>query len=194
MLRSSGDVAITAISVSDSGRIVAMALQSGHYDLVDLGTRTTIFSSSSSSSTPVTKTNGALDAIALYTFSESDGRHLLATGSRNGVLSFYICVMRDGGMDVRSIGSCIRNGAGVSDIKLVASNSNYPSVLVATTDGLPYQLQLTPTPGSDAVEFEVVAEYAGGADCSPVQSIVGCVESGQVWMAGDDGVIWVYEL
>ncbi|KAG8746098.1 hypothetical protein FRC10_006201 [Ceratobasidium sp. 414] len=194
MLRSSGDVAIMAISVSVSGVLAAMALQSGHFDLVDLDTRSTIFSSSSSPST--TKTYGALDAIALYTLSEPDGRHILVTGSRSGVLSFYICAVKGGGVDVRSVGSCVRNGAGVSDIKLVASSksSDYPTALVATTDGLPYQLQLTPTPGSESLEFEVVAEYAGGADCSPIQSIIGCVKSREVWMAGDDGAVWVYEL
>ncbi|KAG9122390.1 hypothetical protein FRC07_001274 [Ceratobasidium sp. 392] len=192
MLRSSGDVAINALSVSGSSTITAMALQSGHFDLVDLNTRTTIFSSSSTAST--TKTYGALDTIALYALSESDGRHLLVTGSRNGMLSFYICVLRDGGVEVRSVGNCMRNGAGVSDIKLVPSDDTYPTVLVATTDGLPCQLKLIQLPESGAIEFEIAAEYAGGPDCSPVRSIIGRAESREVWMAGDDGVIWVYEL
>ncbi|KAG8700030.1 hypothetical protein FRC09_006218 [Ceratobasidium sp. 395] len=186
MLRSSGDVPITALSVSSSGTVVAMALQSGYFDLVDLETRLTIFSSSSLAST---KTYGALDAIALYTYPESGGRHLVVTGSRNGVISFYNCSIRDGGVDVRQLGSCVRNGAGVSDIKLIPPSSD-----IATADGLPYHLQLTYPPNSDTLEFQVVAEYTGGPDCSPVRTIVGCMESEEVWMAGDDGVIWVYKI
>ncbi|KAG8731005.1 hypothetical protein FRC12_019953 [Ceratobasidium sp. 428] len=193
MLRSSGDVPITALSVSSSGMVVAMALQSGYFDLVDLETRSTMFSSSSLSSA---KTYGALDAIALYTYPESGRRHLVVTGSRNGVLSFYSCSIRDGGADVRQVGSCVRNGAGVSDIKFIppSHDSTHPTILITTTDGLPYHLQLTHPPNCDTFEFQVITEYVGGPDCSPVRTIVGCMESEEVWMAGDDGVIWVYKI
>ncbi|QRW02731.1 hypothetical protein RhiLY_01730 [Ceratobasidium sp. AG-Ba] len=179
MIRSLGDVPINSISASSSGTIVAMALQSGCFELVDLNTKTTIYTSSTS--------KGALEAIALYTLSEADSRYFVVTGSRNGTISFYVCAIRDGGVDIKDLGSCIRNGAGVSDIKLVQSKNLYPTALVTTTDGLPYHLQR-----SDSGEFQVLAEYAGGADCSPIRTIV--ESGGKVWMAGDDGVIWMYDL
>jgi hypothetical protein len=124
MLRSSGDVSIMSLAVSRSGSIAALALQSGHFDLVSITSRTTLFSSSTPTPGFEHTKRGSLDAIALQSISDSEGKYVLATGSRNGILSFYVCVVRDDGISVTSIGNCVRNGAGISDIKFIPSLTN----------------------------------------------------------------------
>ncbi|CAE6471858.1 unnamed protein product [Rhizoctonia solani] len=197
MVRSTGDVAINYFALSstpDSTTLAALALQSGHFDLVDVETRSTLFSSSAPGF-HFTK-NGSLDAIDICPLPASPHKYLLVTGSQRGVLSFYICAVGNTGVVTTSLGSCVRNGAGVSDVKFISSpNSSTdecPRVLVATNDGLSYQLQISQISNVSSLEFEVVAEYAGGADCSPVRSIAWHAGSNTVWMAGDDGVIWIY--
>jgi hypothetical protein len=75
----------------------------------------------------------------------------------------------------------------------ISCTADYPRALVATTDGLPYQLRIGKNSSSAKFEFEVAAEYAGGPDCSPVRSIVGHSATRTVWVAGDDGIVWVYQ-
>ncbi|CAE6396339.1 unnamed protein product [Rhizoctonia solani] len=197
MVRSTGDVVINSLALSstpDSTTLAVLALQSGHFDLVDVETRSTLFSSSAPGF-HFTK-HGSLDAIDICPLPASPHKYILVTGSQRGVLSFYICAVGNTGVVTTSLGSCVRNGAGISDVKFIsfpnASTDEYPRVLVATNDGLSYQLQISQTSGLSSLEFEVTAEYAGGADCSPVRAIARHAESDTVWIAGDDGVIWIY--
>ncbi|KAJ1306563.1 hypothetical protein OPQ81_007564 [Rhizoctonia solani] len=163
IIRSTGDVAInsfTVCSTPQSTTLAALALQSGHFDLVDLETRNTLFSSSASGF-DYTK-NGPLDAIDISPLHNSAHKYLVVTGSQRGVLSFYICTVENANVTTTGLGSCVRNGAGISDIKFMPSRNNsennYPRVLVATNDGLPYQLQISPTADSSRLEFEVAAD------------------------------------
>ncbi|KDN49641.1 hypothetical protein RSAG8_01706, partial [Rhizoctonia solani AG-8 WAC10335] len=197
MIRSTGDVAINSFAASstlNSTTVAVLALQSGHFDFVNLETRSTLFSSSASGF-EYTK-NGSLDAIDICPLSASPHKYLVATGSQRGVLSLYICAIENGTVATTSLGSCVRNGAGISGLKFItppnSSENKYPRVLVATNDGLPYQLQISQTSDLSRLGFEVTAEYTGGADCSPVRSIAWHAESNTVWVAADDGVIWIY--
>ncbi|KAG8731944.1 hypothetical protein FRC11_001440 [Ceratobasidium sp. 423] len=196
MIRSTGDVAINSFAVtstSESVTLAVLALQSGHFDLVDVEARSTLFSSSAPGF-EYTK-NGPLDAIDIYPLPASH-KYLVVTGSQRGILSLYVCAIENATVSTTSLGSCIRNGAGISDVKFIAplddSKDKYPRVLVATNDGLPYQLRVSQTTDPSWPEFGVAAEYAGGPDCSPVRTIAWHAESNTVWIAGDDGVIWVY--
>ncbi|CAE6453780.1 unnamed protein product [Rhizoctonia solani] len=197
LVRSTGDVAINSLAVAptpDSAALAALALQSGHFDLVDVEARSTLFSSSVSGF-EYTK-NGPLDAIDIFAVPNSAHKYLVVTGSQRGVLSFYICAVEGTNVITTGLGSCVRNGAGISDVKFIFTSGNpkdkYPRVLVATMDGLPYQLQVSETSDGSRLEFEVAAEYAGGADCSPIRSIAWHAELETVWIAGDDGLIWIY--
>ncbi|CAE7179192.1 unnamed protein product [Rhizoctonia solani] len=212
MVRSTGDVPINSFAVSsapNSHTLAVLALQSGHFDLVDVETRTTLFTSASGFEYIK---NGPLDAIDIHPLSPH--KYLVVTGSQRGILSFYICVVENTTVVTTSLGSCIRNGAGISDVKFFPSpntsegkpiqlgqsmtlayaliQDTYPRVLVATHDGLPYQLQISQTSDLSRLEFEVAAEYTGGADCSPVRTVVWHAASSTVWVAGDDGVVWIY--
>ncbi|KAF8757588.1 WD domain, G-beta repeat [Rhizoctonia solani] len=213
MVRSNGDVAINsfALSFGHSASLAVLALQSGHFDLVDVDSRNTLFSTSSAGF-EYTR-NGPLDAIDIYPLYTAH-KYLVATGSQRGVISFFICTIDNGSVVTTNLGSCIRNGAGISDVKFIPLLKDsigkwiqsarytpsakkivtdaYPRLLVATTDGLPYQLQISQKSDSAGVQFQVTVEYAGGADCSPLRSIVWHDESKTVWVAGDDGVIWIY--
>ncbi|CAE6496685.1 unnamed protein product [Rhizoctonia solani] len=213
MVRSNGDVAINsfALSFGHSASLAVLALQSGHFDLVDVDSRNTLFSTSSAGF-EYTR-NGPLDAIDIYPLYTAH-KYLVATGSQRGVISFFICTIDNGSVVTTNLGSCIRNGAGISDVKFIPLLKDsigkwiqsarytpsakkfvtdaYPRLLVATTDGLPYQLQISQKSDSAGVQFQVIVEYAGGADCSPLRSIVWHDESKTVWVAGDDGVIWIY--
>ncbi|CAE6536634.1 unnamed protein product [Rhizoctonia solani] len=197
MIRSTGDVAINSFAVTStpgSVTLAVLALQSGHFDLVDVEARSTLFSSSGPGF-EYTK-NGPLDAIDIYPLPTSAHKYLVVTGSQHGILSFYVCAIESSNVTTTSLGSCVRNGAGISDVKLITplgeSKDKYPRVLVATNDGLPYQLQISQTTDLSRLEFEVAAEYTGGPDCLPVRTIAWHAESGTVWIAGDDGIIWVY--
>ncbi|CAE6412793.1 unnamed protein product [Rhizoctonia solani] len=197
LIRSSGDVAINSFAISStphSNTLAVLALQSGHFDLVDIEGRSTLFSSSAPGF-QFTK-NGPLDASDIFSLPESPNKYLVVTGSQRGVLSLYICAVGDTGVVTASLGSCVRNGAGISDVKFMSSpdspTNKYPRVLVATNDGLPYQLRISQISESSPLEFEVAVEYAGGADCSPVRNIAWHAESNTVWIAGDDGIIWIY--
>ncbi|KAH7335530.1 WD40-repeat-containing domain protein [Rhizoctonia solani] len=197
LVRSTGDVAINSLAVSStphSVTLAALALQSGHFDLIDVEARGTLFSSSTSGFEY--SKNGPLDAIDIFALPDSPHKYLVVTGSQRGVLSLYVCAVENSTVVTTGLGSCVRNGAGISDVKFMSlpddSRGKYPRVLVATMDGLPYQLQISKTSDESRLEFEVVAEYAGGADCLPVRSLAWHAESETVWIAGDDGVIWVY--
>ncbi|CAE6461713.1 unnamed protein product [Rhizoctonia solani] len=195
MVRSTGDVPINSFAIVPSGSatFASLALQSGHFDLVDVDSRSTLFSSSTAGFEYVK--NGPLDSIDIYSLPTAH-KHLVVTGSQRGVISLFVCAIENASVVTTSAGSCIRNGAGVSDLKFIPppdeSKDGYPRVLVATADGLPYQLQISQKANSPDFEFEISAEYAGGADCSPVRSIVWHAESKAVWVAGDDGAIWIY--
>ncbi|KAF8600491.1 WD40 repeat-like protein [Ceratobasidium sp. AG-I] len=195
MVRSTGDVSILSLSTASSGSLTlaALGLQSGHFDLVDIDTKSTVFTSANEGFAYTR--HGALDAISLHSLQE--GEWLLATGSRSGWLAVYTCTTKDGSFTVTSLGNSVRNGAGIADLEFVPSSTEnkYPDILVATTDGLPYQLRLAQPPSSSSPtpELEVAAEFAGGPDCSLVRAIVGNAETRTAWLAGDDGVIWVYK-
>lgn len=130
MVRSTGDVGINSIAfssnMSGSNTLVALALQSGHFDIVDLDSRTMLFSSSSPDFN-YTK-NGPLDAIDAYPLLGLEAKYLIATGSQRGILAFYVCVIQDGRAIVSNVGSCVRNGAGISGIKLIPSLSAEQSI------------------------------------------------------------------
>jgi len=148
--------------VGTEGKLLACALQSGRFALLDLSTKLPTFTSSPPS------TSAALQSIA---FNSEKG--LLATGSAKGVISLY---------DVRKLEvplfKCKRNDASVEDLAFSGEE-----LLVATVDGLPFRLGL-------GAEGPKVVEELVGYDCDPIR-VVRSVD-GKVWTAGDDGVVRCY--
>lgn len=160
-------------------KVLCCALQSGRFTILDLTTKSTIFTATASAP------SSPLHAIAY----KAD-RHLLATGSAHGVISIY---------DTRALGvgkaplvQCQRNGACVEDLAFVEGDSesgSRVSLAVATVDGLPFRLGLGI--GGDAEPLSpYVMEELVGLDCDPVRVVR--VRGNDMWIAGDDGVVRKY--
>ncbi|CAE6468776.1 unnamed protein product [Rhizoctonia solani] len=135
IIRSTGDVPINsfAISTSGSSTLASLALQSGHFDLVDIDSRSTLFSSSSTGFNYVR--NGPLDAIDIYPLPTAH-RYLVVTGSQRGVLSLFVCAVDNANVVTTSVGSCIRNGAGISDVKFTPPLDDSKGKLIQVPCGM----------------------------------------------------------
>ncbi|KAG9050658.1 hypothetical protein FS837_003385 [Tulasnella sp. UAMH 9824] len=160
--------------VGTQDKLLCCALQSGQFTLLDLGSKSPVYTSPASSSS-------ALHSIAL-----SD--NCLATGSANGLINLY---------DIRNLGSgttegeglvfrCKRNDATIEDLSFTGpspSSTGIPDLVVATVDGLPFRL------GYNGDKPHVVEELVGN-DCDPVRVVR--VLGDKVWAAGDDGLVRCY--
>lgn len=160
--------------VGTQDKLLCCALQSGRFTVIDLSSKSPVYTSPASSSS-------ALHSIAL-----SD--YYLATGSANGVISLY---------DIRNLGSgttdgeglvfrCKRNDATIEDLSFAGtspSSTGIPDLVVATVDGLPFRL------GYNGGKPHVVEELVGN-DCDPVRVVR--VLGEKVWTAGDDGLVRCY--
>jgi len=158
--------------VETTDKVVWCALQDGSFEAFDLASKTSIYHHKSSF------TSGALSAIA---YSEDDS--LLATGSTSGLIEVY---------DIRALGSPVvsfkRNAASIEDMTFINCGQGGASLAIVTEDGLPF------IAGVDADGLEVVAELVGG-DCDGLRAIhAGGPESGDIWTAGDDGIVRKYQV
>ncbi|KAF9442568.1 WD40 repeat-like protein [Macrolepiota fuliginosa MF-IS2] len=146
-------------------------LQSGSFEVFDLGTRISIYKS------PSAVGGSPINAISIL-----PAQHLLATGAGDGVVTLY---------DVRSLSSPLtsfrRNDAGINDLDFSPGSTNSECGLaIATTDGLPYVASIIPEgPG---VSTELI-----GVDCDPVQS-VRVRNKSEIWSASDDAIVRRYIL
>lgn len=168
------ELALAEGEVATQDKVLCCALQSGRFTLLDLGSKSPIYTSPSASS----------PALHSITFSEN----YLATGSVNGLISLY---------DVRNLGSgttedagllfrCKRNDATIEDLAFAegsAESTGVPDLVVATVDGLPFRL------GYRGDRPQVVEELAGN-DCDPLRVVR--VSGDKVWTAGDDGLVRCY--
>lgn len=153
--------------VGTQNKILCCALQSGRFTIIDLDTKMNAYTSFTPSS--------PLHAIAY-----DAERHLIATGSGQGVITVY---------DTRALGAenrgvlfrCQRNGACVEDLAFSEPSSGVsPELVVGTVDGLPFRLAV------DATGPRVVEELVG-FDCDPVRVVRAAV--GNMWTASDDGLV-----
>jgi len=160
----------TGGEVGTSGKMLWCALQSGRFTVLDLGTKTLIFTSSEG-------------RVPISSIACSADKQLLATGSQNGVVAIYD-TRTLGGAKQQPLHCCKRNGASIEDMTFGPSqNGEEAEILIATSDGLPYRLML----GSEGPR---VGEELIGYDCDPVRAI--CCVGDSVWTAGDDGIVRRY--
>lgn len=152
--------------VDTADKLVFCALQDGSYEVFDLGSKLSIFQS-----TPTSLSAGSLTAI---TYSPS--RNLLATGSSKGLIIVYSTLNLSSPLT-----SFTRNGASIESLAFTSTGTG---LIVATDDGLPFVADI----GSDKPKVE--AELVGG-DCEGVRAVRS--REWEVWTAGDDGVVRVYQ-
>ena len=151
--------------VETAGKVVFAALQSGSFEVFDLGTK------NSAHQCEVGKR--ALNAI-----SYSAAHDLLVTGSTDGVVTVF---------DTRQLSapltSFARNQASIEDLG-IRGHKTEAEVVVVAEDGLPYVASVWPD--GPQVHTELI-----GSDCDAVR-MVKIAEEGAIWTAGDDGVVRKY--
>ncbi|KAF7977381.1 hypothetical protein HWV62_3991 [Athelia sp. TMB] len=165
--------------VGTEGIIVFCALHDGGWEALDLARGTSLFRSPPSSAAPLT-------AIAY------SAAGLLATGSARGVVSVY---PTSPALTSAPTHAFARNAAAITDFAFAPAG-----LVVGTDDGLAYVASFSSDAGEGEGEGEgevrvrvrvrVGAELVG-SDCDAVRVVR--VRGGEVWVAGDDGVVRVYE-
>ncbi|KAK7691141.1 hypothetical protein QCA50_006244 [Cerrena zonata] len=160
-----------AREVDTNDKVAFCGLQDGSFIVFDLGMKLPVFHSTAQ------KGSSSLSSIA-YSASAS----LVATGSSNGLTSVY---------DTRSMETPLttfcRNGASIEDLVFVSTQGGSVGLAIATDDGLPYIADVRPE--GPSVRAELV-----GTDCDGVRSIRVRSAGGEVWTAGDDGIVRKYEV
>ncbi|KAF5329606.1 hypothetical protein D9619_009407 [Psilocybe cf. subviscida] len=157
-----------------ASKVVFCALQSGSFELLDLGAKKSVFLSPRG-------TDGALTSIVY-----DEAHALLATGSARGTVCVY---------DVRALAAPVtsfrRLETAIQDLVFVHRTNGAVDLAVATSDGLPYVASVVPE--GPAVRAELV-----GPDCDPVKNVVvrSATEGGrlELWSSSDDSIVRRYVL
>ncbi|CAL1716002.1 unnamed protein product [Somion occarium] len=156
--------------VDTADKMVFCALQDGSFEVFDLGTKLSVFHSKPP------KGSTSLSSIAY-----SPSASLLATGSSTGVINVYDTRAMDAPLATFS-----RNSASIEDLVFLSAQGGSVSLVVGTDDGLPYIADVRPE--GPAVHAELV-----GPDCDAVRCVRVGAQAGEVWTAGDDGIVRQYE-
>lgn len=160
--------------VDTSDKIVFCATQDGSIQAFDLGSKLSVFRTDSTHGSP-----------ALQSITYSPSSSLLATGSSKGVITVY---------DTRALQtpmiSFSRNTASIEDLAFLTPSADNASaevaLAVATEDGLPFISGVRPE--GPYVKAELV-----GSDCEAIRCVRVRAGSTEVWTAGDDGVVRIYD-
>lgn len=176
-----GEEAGTAVSldpreVDTADKVVYCALSNGAFEVFDLGTKLSVFRS------PIPTPSSSHNALESICYSPK--HNLLATGSLNGVVSVY---------DTRSLTAPLarfkRNAASIEDLAFVSSSADgreqEVGLAIATQDGLPYLANVQPE--GPSVRTEII-----GTDCDATRCVRAGPGEGNVWTAGDDGIVRKY--
>lgn len=155
--------------VETDDKVAFGALNNGTFEVFDLRTKSSFFHSEPSSNTG----RSPLESMA---YSSSD--HMLATGSRLGMISIY---------DTRQMSEALftfhRNTSSIEDMVFLSPGNNEVRLGIASTDGLPFITSIRP-------EGPQVVEELVGYNCDAVRSIKSV--NGSIWTAGDDGLVRRY--
>ncbi len=158
--------------VETTDKVAFCATQDGTVQAFDLGSKLSVFRADPPRASP------ALQSIAY-----SPSLSLLATGSLKGIVTVY---------DTRSLQSPLvsfsRNTASVEDLIFLSpvGGITEAGLAIATEDGLPYIAGVRPE--GPFVKAELV-----GTDCEAVRCVRVRAGTGEVWTAGDDGIVRRYD-
>lgn len=163
-------LAVDPREVDTQDKAVFCGLVDGSFELFDLGAKLSAFRSTD-------KDAGALHAIAY-----AAENNLLATGSGTGLVRIY---------DTRSLSTPLaafqRNAASIEDVAFVPSGDGTGvGLAIATEDGLPYVAHIQPE--GPSVRAELI-----GTDCDAIRRTRVRGGTGEIWLAGDDGVVRKYD-
>ncbi|KAJ3556612.1 hypothetical protein NM688_g1932 [Phlebia brevispora] len=160
--------------VETAEKVVFCGLADGSFEVFDLGSKLSVFRSSTSDTT--------LSTAALNSIAYSSEHSLLATGSGSGVVRVY---------DTRSLSkplvSFARNQASIEDVAFLSlDQGSGVGLAIATEDGLPYVADIRPE--GPSVRAELI-----GTDCDAVRRVRIRSDAREIWTAGDDGVVRKYD-
>ena len=156
-----------------NSKIVFSGLQSGSFELFDLGFKKSVYRS------PLPQSASSLTSIAY-----SQPTNLLATGSSRGLVTLY---------DTRNLATQLtsfsRLETVIEDIAFIQNGDSSVGLAIATSDGLPYVASVLP-------EGPMVSAELVGVDCDPVRNLTARLYGNhmEVWSASDDGVVRRYVL
>lgn len=157
--------------VDTTDKLVFCGLSDGAIEAFDLSSKLSAYHSPTNE-----KSVGPLHSIAY-----SVEHNMLATGSGSGVVQVF-----DTRSWSRPLVSFQRNAASIEDIAWVSLGNAGVGLAIATEDGLPYVAHVRPEGP------EVCAELVG-TDCDAVRRVRVRAGTGDVWIAGDDGVVRKYQ-
>lgn len=126
----------------------------------------------------------------VYALAYDPQHHLLASGSRNGVIVVRDtrCLDVDGEQHLYVFAS---SQAGINDLAFVPAipaSEHHIDLVITPDSGLPYRAKI-PLTTSDRV---TLAEAYAGWEAVPVNSVSIGAGEGNVWLAGDDGGVRRY--
>jgi proteasomal ATPase-associated factor 1 len=156
-----------------NSKIVFSGLESGSFELFDLGFKKSVYRS------PPPQSASSLTSIAY-----SQSTNLLATGTSRGLVTLY---------DTRNLASQLtsfsRLETVIEDIAFVQNGESSVGLAIATSDGLPYVASVLP-------EGPMVSAELVGVDCDPVRNLKARLNGNnmEVWSASDDGIVRRYVL
>ncbi|GAA5949157.1 hypothetical protein JCM3765_003308 [Sporobolomyces pararoseus] len=186
---------ISALEVVSSSQDVANDILEGKIALCGHsdGSISKISLSSSESSTASVSTTfkSSLNVSSIESLSYNSRTRILAAGSRSGIVSLFQ-VSEDSPSEVDALTAWRRTeGSSVSSIKWYEADG---SLLIASSDGLPYRVSIDQDQTSGQVEVKLLDEFVG-SNCDPCTGIFATGE-GNVWISGGsgDGTLRVYQL
>ncbi|KAF7789711.1 hypothetical protein EIP86_000657 [Pleurotus ostreatoroseus] len=165
-------LAVDDREVETTDKVTFCGLADGSFEVFDLGTKLPVFHSASA---------GPSSISGLQSIAYSPQHNLVATGSGKGVIHIF---------DTRSLNSPIvsftRNSASIEDLAFVTlERGTTVGLAIGTEDGLPYVAEVRPE--GPSVRSELI-----GTDCDAIRRIRVLSGTGDVWTAGDDGVVRRY--
>lgn len=168
---SGAPVSVDPREVDTADKIVFCGLSDGSFEAFDLNTKLSVFRSATES-----------NSSALHSIAYSAEHNLLTTGSAKGLIRVY---------DTHSLShplvSFARNSASIEDIAFTSLDGGAEvGLAIATEDGLPYTAHVRP-------EGPSVRSELTGSDCDPIRCIRVRSATGEIWTAGDDGIVRKYD-
>jgi proteasomal ATPase-associated factor 1 len=155
--------------VDTADKLVFCALSDGSLEAFDLGSKLSVHRT-------------AISSRALNAVTYSPSHNLVAAGSSDGIVTIF---------DTRALATPVtsftRNSSSIEDLSFTKNTdhgSDDVGIVITTEDGLPYIAGIRP-------EGPMVLSELVGSDCDALR-VVRVAPSGDIWTAGDDGIVRRY--
>ncbi|GAA5994521.1 hypothetical protein JCM5350_004677 [Sporobolomyces pararoseus] len=186
---------ISALEVISSTEVVGDNVLEGKIALCGHSDGTiskiSLFPSEPTNSSVSTTFKSSLNTSSIESLSYNPKTRILAAGSRNGIVGLFE-ISEDSPSEVDALTAWRRTeGSSINSVEWHAVDD---SLLIASSDGLPYRVSIDRDETSGRIEVRLLDEFVG-SNCDPCTEIFATAE-GNVWISGGsgDGTLRVYEL